>query len=44
LIVLVVGWLLGGQVGVGTVAFAVLIGPIVQRLLPRFVMRARDAG
>ncbi|MFZ9765376.1 MAG: YczE/YyaS/YitT family protein [Ilumatobacteraceae bacterium] len=42
--VLVVGWLLGGQVGVGTVAFAVLIGPIVQRLLPRFVMRAREAG
>ena len=42
-IVLVIGWLLGGQVGVGTVAFAVLIGPIVQRLLPRFVMRPRDA-
>jgi len=43
-IVLAVGWLLGGQVGVGTVAFAVLIGPIVQRLLPRFTMRQRDAG
>jgi hypothetical protein len=43
-IVLVVGWLLGGQVGVGTVAFAVLIGPIVQRLLPRFVMRASHVG
>jgi hypothetical protein len=25
------------------VAFAVLIGPIVQRLLPQFAMRARDA-
>ncbi|MEY4067898.1 MAG: hypothetical protein RLZZ332_234, partial [Actinomycetota bacterium] len=42
-IVLVVGWLLGGQVGVGTVAFAVLIGPIVQRLLPTFVVRSRSA-
>jgi uncharacterized membrane protein YczE len=42
--VLVVGWLLGGQVGVGTVAFAVLIGPIVQRLLPRFVMQTHEAG
>jgi uncharacterized membrane protein YczE len=27
---LVVGWLLGGRVGVGTVAFAVLVGPAVQ--------------
>lgn len=24
------GWLLGGSVGVGTVAFALLIGPVVQ--------------
>ena len=28
--VLVVGWLLGGTVGVGTVAFALLIGPSVE--------------
>jgi uncharacterized protein len=27
---LVVGWILGGRVGVGTVAFAVLVGPAVQ--------------
>ena len=33
--VLVVGWLLGGVVGVGTVAYAVLIGPLVQFFLPR---------
>lgn len=32
---LVIGWLLGGTLGVGTVAFAVLIGPIVQFFLPR---------
>jgi uncharacterized membrane protein YczE len=28
--VLTVGWMLGGTVGVGTIAFAVLIGPLVQ--------------
>ena len=28
--VVVVGWLLGGPAGIGTLAFAVLIGPIVQ--------------
>ncbi|HSJ34049.1 MAG TPA: hypothetical protein VLB85_03260 [Acidimicrobiia bacterium] len=33
---LVIGWLLGGTLGIGTVAFAVLIGPIVQFFLPRF--------
>lgn len=38
-VVLVVGWLLGGQVGIGTVAFALLIGPLVQIFLPRLAMR-----
>jgi uncharacterized membrane protein YczE len=32
--VLATGWLLGGTVGVGTVAYAVSIGPLVQLLLP----------
>lgn len=32
--VLAGGWLLGGQVGIGTVAFALLIGPIIQMALP----------
>lgn len=32
--VLAVGWLLGGQVGIGTVAFALLIGPMVGLTLP----------
>lgn len=32
--VLAVGWLLGGVVGVGTVLYAVLIGPLVQLFLP----------
>lgn len=34
--VLSVGWLLGGQVGVGTLAFALLIGPMVNVTLPFF--------
>jgi uncharacterized membrane protein YczE len=33
--VLAVGWLLGGSVGVGTVAYALAIGPLVGFLLPR---------
>jgi uncharacterized membrane protein YczE len=35
-VVLVSGWLLGGTVGVGTVVFAFLMGPIVQFFLPRW--------
>ena len=34
LTVLGVGWLLGGVVGLGTILYAVLIGPIVQVFLP----------
>lgn len=36
--VLVVGWLLGGAVGLGTVLYALSIGPLVHVLLPRFVV------
>lgn len=32
--VLAVGWLLGGTVGIGTVVFAILIGPLVHIALP----------
>ena len=32
--VLLAGWFLGGTVGLGTVAFALLIGPMVNRALP----------
>jgi uncharacterized membrane protein YczE len=35
-VVLVTGWLLGGTFGIGTIAFALLIGPIVQFFLPRW--------
>lgn len=34
--VLVIGWLLGGNVGIGTLAFALLIGPMVSVTLPLF--------
>lgn len=37
--VLVVGWLLGGSVGVATVAFALAIGPLVGYFLPRLRIR-----
>ncbi|HET8718869.1 MAG TPA: hypothetical protein VFM50_14080 [Nocardioidaceae bacterium] len=36
--VVAVGWLLGGVVGVGTVVYALSIGPLVQLLLPRFIV------
>jgi uncharacterized membrane protein YczE len=42
LTVLLIGWLLGGTVGVGTVLFAASIGPLVQFFLPLFDMRAPD--
>lgn len=33
--VLVAGWLLGGDVGIGTIAFAVLVGPLCAITVPR---------
>lgn len=36
--VVVIGWLLGGVFGVGTVLYAVAIGPLVQLLLPLFIV------
>jgi len=41
--VLVVGWLLGGRVGVGTVVFALTIGPLVQWWLPRLAFSSGNA-
>ena len=32
--VVVLGWLLGGVVGIGTVLYAVSIGPLTQAFLP----------
>ncbi|WP_336921642.1 membrane protein YczE [Aquipuribacter sp. SD81] len=39
LTVLAVGWLVGGTVGIGTVAYALLIGPTVQVALGWFTVR-----
>ncbi|TDC65208.1 hypothetical protein E1258_06375 [Micromonospora sp. KC207] len=36
--VLALGWLLGGTVGIGTVAYALAIGPLVQLFLPAFTV------
>ncbi|GGJ31229.1 membrane protein [Paenarthrobacter histidinolovorans] len=41
-VVLAVGFLLGGSVGVGTVVYALAIGPIVQVLLPKFMVPERS--
>jgi uncharacterized membrane protein YczE len=41
--VLVLGILLGGTAGVGTVAFAVTIGPLVHIFLPRLTLEPRQA-
>ena len=38
---LVLGWLLGGTVGVGTVVLALAIGPLVQVSLERLGLPAR---
>ena len=37
--VLAAGWLLGGTVGVGTVLYALAIGPLTQLFLPFVVVR-----
>ncbi|MCT9001600.1 membrane protein YczE [Microbacterium memoriense] len=42
--VLVAGWLLGGTVGLGTVIFALCIGPLVHVALPPFDRRRRRAA
>ncbi len=34
--VVALGWLLGGNFGAGTIAYALMIGPLVHPLLPRF--------
>ena len=42
--VLATGWLLGGTVGVGTVLYALAIGPLAQAFLPFLVVRDRTNG
>ena len=42
--VLVAGWLLGGAVGVTTVVFALAVGPLVGRALPRLTLPPSPAA
>lgn len=44
LTVLAIGWLLGGTVGIGTVLFAALIGPLVHVALPLLDTRRSDTA
>ncbi|NYD55439.1 hypothetical protein [Microbacterium pseudoresistens] len=41
LVVVLVGWGLGGTVGIGTLAFALLVGPLCQYFLRIFAIRQR---
>lgn len=38
--VLLIGWILGGNVGLGTLAFALLIGPMVHKTIPWLLVPA----
>ncbi|MFJ4103298.1 membrane protein YczE [Amycolatopsis japonica] len=42
--VLAAGWLLGGTVGIGTVLYALAIGPLTQAFLPYVVWRDRTSA
>jgi len=42
--VLALGWLLGGTVGVGTVVYAVAIGPCAHVFIPLFTVRPKHEG
>lgn len=41
-VVLAAGWLLGGTVGVGTVLYALAIGPLTQFFLPYFAWSPKN--
>ena len=42
-LVLAFGWMLGGTIGVGTVAYALSNGPLLQIFLPMFEIRPQTA-
>jgi uncharacterized membrane protein YczE len=44
LAVLAAGWLLGGSVGVGTVIFALAIGPLAHYFIPKLAVRATTSA
>ncbi|WP_308466327.1 membrane protein YczE [Rathayibacter soli] len=44
LTVLIIGWILGGNVGFGTLAFALLIGTLIHWAMPPFAIRLPQAS
>lgn len=44
IVVLAVGWLLGGTVGVGTILYALAIGPLIHVTLPYFTLSGDKDG
>lgn len=42
--VVAAGWLLGGTVGIGTLAYALAIGPLVHIFMPLLAVRPKEAG
>ena len=38
-VVVIIGWLLGGRLGIATIAYAVAVGPLIHLLLPRLTVR-----
>ncbi len=43
-VVVAIGWVLGGVVGLGTVLYAVAIGPLVQLMLPLFIVELEPSS
>ena len=41
-LVVAIGWILGGVVGIGTVLYALAIGPLVQLMLPHCIVDLRQ--
>lgn len=41
MVVLLIGWLLGGNVGIGTLVFALFIGPLAQPAMKLFDLRSK---
>ena len=38
-VLFIIGWLLGGRLGIATIAYAVAVGPLIHQLLPRLTVR-----
>jgi uncharacterized membrane protein YczE len=43
-VVVAIGFALGGVVGIGTILYTLSIGPLVQLMLPRFIVELPEHG